>query len=122
MMAGMLLAVILYIPIYKQMYALADTRDTAVTSEQALNISRTSGAETLQLGAAQSGTSIGWPCWSRTVTVGAIDSPTVVVTTSSGRGRTEWSRRAPSVDPNVPVPTMTSGSDQAVPRHPTMIA
>ncbi len=30
--------------------------------------------------------------------------------------------RAPSVDQDVPVPTMTSGSDQAVPRHPTMIA
>ena len=30
--------------------------------------------------------------------------------------------RAPSVDLDVPVPTMTSGSDQAVPRHPTMIA
>ena len=30
--------------------------------------------------------------------------------------------RAPSVDLNVLVPTTTSGSDQAVPRHPTMIA
>ena len=34
----------------------------------------------------------------------------------------ERSCRAPSVDLGVPVPTVTSGSDQAVPRHPTMIA
>lgn len=40
MMVGMLLAVILYIPIYKQMYALADVRDSDVTSEQVLNISK----------------------------------------------------------------------------------
>lgn len=45
MMAGMLLAVILYIPIYKQMYALADTRDSAATSEQTLNVSRSASAE-----------------------------------------------------------------------------
>ena len=40
MMVGMLLAVILYIPIYKQMYALADVRGSDVTSEQVLNISK----------------------------------------------------------------------------------
>ena len=40
MMAGMLLAVILYIPIYKQMYALADVRNTAQASEQVVNISK----------------------------------------------------------------------------------
>lgn len=40
MMAGMLLAVILYIPIYKQMYKLADVRDVVPTSEQTLNISK----------------------------------------------------------------------------------
>ena len=38
------------------------------------------------------------------------------------RGEPESDCRAPSVDQDAPVPTMTSGSDQAVPRHPTMIA
>ena len=37
-------------------------------------------------------------------------------------GERELKCRAPSVDRDVPVPTMTSGSDQAVPRHPAMIA
>ena len=41
---------------------------------------------------------------------------------SSGRRRAGSKCRAPSVDQIVPVPTMTGGSDQAVPRHPTMIA
>src|SRR3990170_422240 len=40
MMAGMLLAVILYIPIYKQMYALADVRDSIAVNEQTINISK----------------------------------------------------------------------------------
>lgn len=40
MMLGMLLAVILYIPIYKQMYAVADVKQTAQSSEQVLNISK----------------------------------------------------------------------------------
>lgn len=40
MMVGLLLAVILYIPIYKQMYSLADLRGTAPSSEQVLNISK----------------------------------------------------------------------------------
>lgn len=44
MMAGMLLAVILYIPIYKQMYALADVRESVAVSEQTINISKSSTA------------------------------------------------------------------------------
>lgn len=45
MMAGMLLAVILYIPIYKQMYALADVRDLVASSEQTLNITKSQSAD-----------------------------------------------------------------------------
>lgn len=41
MMAGMLLAALLYIPIYKQMYALADVEHAAVKNEQALDVTRT---------------------------------------------------------------------------------
>ena len=44
MMTGMLLAVILYIPIYKQMYALADVRDNVVVNEQTLNITKSHSA------------------------------------------------------------------------------
>lgn len=40
MMVGMLLAVILYIPIYKQMYAIADVSGVVVASEQTLDISK----------------------------------------------------------------------------------
>ena len=45
MMAGMLLAVILYIPIYKQMYGLADVRNSAATTEKTLDISKSANAE-----------------------------------------------------------------------------
>lgn len=45
MMLGMLLAAILYIPIYKQMYALADVRQTSATSEQVINISKSTTPE-----------------------------------------------------------------------------
>ena len=45
MMIGMLLAAILYIPIYKQMYKLADVRDKVPTSEQTLDIKKTVTAE-----------------------------------------------------------------------------
>jgi MHS family proline/betaine transporter-like MFS transporter len=41
MMAGMLLAVLLYIPIYKQMYKLADLRNSVAQSEQPVNVSKT---------------------------------------------------------------------------------
>jgi len=40
MMIGMLLAALLYIPIYKQMYALADSGATTQSGEQVLNISK----------------------------------------------------------------------------------
>ena len=40
MMAGMLLAVLLYIPIYKQMYALSDVRESVAISEPLLNNSK----------------------------------------------------------------------------------
>jgi MFS family permease len=45
MMIGMLLAAILYIPIYKQMYKLADVRDKVPTSEQTLDIKKTITSE-----------------------------------------------------------------------------
>ncbi len=45
MMSGMLLAVLLYIPIYKQMYSLADTTGKTVTHEETANISRTTSAD-----------------------------------------------------------------------------
>jgi MHS family proline/betaine transporter-like MFS transporter len=45
MMVGMLLAVILYIPIYKQMYKLADVRESVVASDRTLNIEKTVNAE-----------------------------------------------------------------------------
>ncbi len=51
-----------------------------------------------------------------------LDAATGAVTGSSGRWRAGSKCRAPSVDQIVPVPTMTGGSDQAVPRHPAMIA
>jgi MFS family permease len=40
MMLGMLFAALLYIPIYKQMYKIADTKDVAVANEQAGGITR----------------------------------------------------------------------------------
>lgn len=40
MMLGMLLAAVLYIPIYRQMYALADVKQTPVTSESVVNVSK----------------------------------------------------------------------------------
>ncbi|MDQ2657979.1 MAG: MHS family MFS transporter [Bacteroidota bacterium] len=45
MMAGMLLAVLLYIPIYKQMYALADVAGKTAIHEETADISRTTSAE-----------------------------------------------------------------------------
>lgn len=45
MMTGMLLAVLLYIPIYKQMYAVADLNGREVTSEQTLDVSRSVEAD-----------------------------------------------------------------------------
>ena len=38
------------------------------------------------------------------------------------RPSTGFKCRAPSVDQNAPAPSVTSGSDQAVPRHPAKIA
>ena len=44
------------------------------------------------------------------------------VTITSVRAQPGRECRAPSVEQIAPVPTMTGGSDQAVPRHPVMIA
>lgn len=45
MMAGMLLAVILYVPIYKQMYAIADVSGAVTASEQTLDSSKSVSEE-----------------------------------------------------------------------------
>jgi len=63
-----------------------------------------------------------WPSLASRVLLVDPSDARASVTVTSVRAQPGSVCRAPSVEQVAPVPTMTGGSDQAVPRHPTMIA